>query len=178
MPPLMNYINLISLIKFFLTFQVVSVSSSSRGKLPPHYYGTSMLPPPPPPPMARPVAIIRSTGEYIGMLSSGQSLLYTCDFLSWIILILKFCSLLWIFQRIWVGEDRLKALFHILRVPQWMWRTQACQGQEVIKMTPHLLLLPTLPTPHGCIFFRPQPDDIMITIFLHILLSSHAALLM
>ncbi|XKL65791.1 hypothetical protein PGB90_009211 [Kerria lacca] len=29
----------------------------------PQYYPSSMLPPPPPPPMARPVAIIRSTGE-------------------------------------------------------------------------------------------------------------------
>lgn len=27
------------------------------------YYPSTMLPPPPPPPMARPVAIIRSTGE-------------------------------------------------------------------------------------------------------------------
>lgn len=32
------------------------------------YYPSTMLPPPPPPPMARPVAIIRSTGESITLL--------------------------------------------------------------------------------------------------------------
>ncbi|CAG0881177.1 unnamed protein product [Cyprideis torosa] len=38
---------------------VSGTTSSARQKLPPHY---TMLPPPPPAPMARPVAIIRSTG--------------------------------------------------------------------------------------------------------------------
>uniref|UniRef100_A0A8D8X2D3 Nuclear factor 1 n=1 Tax=Cacopsylla melanoneura TaxID=428564 RepID=A0A8D8X2D3_9HEMI len=38
-------------------------NSRSPSKLSAQYYPSSMLPPPPPPPMARPVAIIRSTGE-------------------------------------------------------------------------------------------------------------------
>lgn len=36
----------------------------------PQYYPSSMLPPPPPAPMARPVAIIRSTGELATTASS------------------------------------------------------------------------------------------------------------
>ncbi|KAK7582150.1 hypothetical protein V9T40_013595 [Parthenolecanium corni] len=55
----------------FVTFVCQEADSNQGGqagpsKSPtkiPQYYPSSMLPPPPPPPMARPVAIIRSTGE-------------------------------------------------------------------------------------------------------------------
>jgi hypothetical protein len=47
---------------FICCFQSQPGPSRSPSKLS-QYYPSTMLPPPPPPPMARPVAIIRSTGE-------------------------------------------------------------------------------------------------------------------
>ncbi|XP_077290114.1 nuclear factor I isoform X5 [Arctopsyche grandis] len=39
----------------------------------PHYFPSSMLPPPPLPPMARPVTIIRSTGNFCDLMSGSTS---------------------------------------------------------------------------------------------------------